>query len=148
MTSIILTIIVGMLFFLKSLIKTNLTEKKNRNNSKTLEIIENLVHKYRIRVENAHEKIQKLLNISENSIYILELYLLKDKMQLYLLRNNLYRILNKSVIDSKVRKLVKLEILKAPEGTFSDFVKLYNDLKEEISKSSRKECGNSNYPLN
>jgi len=148
MTSIILMIIGEVFFFLKSLITTNLAEREKTNNSKTTEIVEEIIYKYRERAEKAHEKIQKLLNISENCIHILKIYLLKDKVQLYLLRNNLYRILNKSVLDLKVRKLVKLEILKAPEETYSDFVKLYNDLKEELYRLSRKEHNNSNYPLN
>ncbi|MFX1478386.1 MAG: hypothetical protein ACFFCI_09655 [Promethearchaeota archaeon] len=148
MGSIVLMIFSGILLFIKSFINTNFIEMKNKKNSNTIEIIEDISRKYWVRVKKAQVKIQKLINSSENSIYILRLFLLIDKIHLYLLRNNLYRILNKSVLDIPVRELVKLEILKAPEGTFSDFVKLYNDLKEELHNSSKEEYHNLNYPLN
>ncbi|MFW9866602.1 MAG: hypothetical protein ACFFEN_10945 [Candidatus Thorarchaeota archaeon] len=141
-------IFIGILLFIKSLINPNFIEMKNKKNSNTIEIIEDISRKYWLRVKQAQVKIQKIINSSENSIYILRLFLLMDKIHLYLLRNNLYRILNKSVLDIPVRKLVKSEILKAPEGTFTDFVKLYNDLKEELHNPSKEEYHNINYTLN
>jgi len=122
--------------------------KDIKKQTSALEATEALILRCKRRIEINNSKKYKLDMYSKKLLSIFKIIYFLDNLYLNLLRNNLYRILNKSVIDSKVRKLVKLEILKAPEGTFSDFVKLYNDLKEEISKSSRKECGNSNYPLN
>ena len=77
-------------------------------------------------------KMQKLLNFQGNDNKRLKFSILNDELQLYLLRNLLYRILNKCIPQAKIRKLVKIEILKAPEGTFSDFVYLCEELKREL----------------
>ena len=72
-----------------------------------------------------------LLNFHRNFNKKANRSLLKDNLQLYLLRNLLYRILNKCLTQDKIRKLVKMEILKAPERTFSEFIDLYNELRRE-----------------
>jgi hypothetical protein len=58
---------------------------------------------------------------------------LNEDLQLYLLRNLLYRILDNCITKTEIRKLIKKEILRAPEKTFSDFVHLYYQLKEELN---------------
>jgi hypothetical protein len=71
---------------------------------------------------NFHQKINKKLRLS----------FFKHDLQLCLLRNLLYKILDKCIIQSKIRELVKMEILKAPERTFSDFVYLYDEIRKEL----------------
>ena len=83
-------------------------------------------NKKRVNLLNFHQEISKRLKLS----------FLKDDLQLYLLRNLLYRILNKCITQSNIRKLVKIEVLKAPEGTFSDFVYLFDELKKELKFGS------------
>ncbi|MFX1391250.1 MAG: hypothetical protein ACFE9Z_14385 [Promethearchaeota archaeon] len=78
------------------------------------------------------DRLKNKFNFSLMISYIVELF------YLYLLRKNLYRILDKSIKEPNFRKLIKTEILKAPIGTFSEFFILFNDLKREIRENSTK----------
>jgi len=106
-------------------------KKNNRNN--TIILIESIVLTYdKINVKRNNIELN-LLNIHEKFNKKIKLSLLKSNLQLYLLRNLLYRILNKCLSQSTIRKLVKMEILKAPERTFSDFIELFNELRRELN---------------
>lgn len=122
----------GMFIFLKSKIATNSLREKNKEKFSIIESIEEVIQKYENRINKTTIKKQELINISEKIIRLLKFYFFKDNLHLYLLRTHLYRILNKSILDPNLRKLVKSEILKAPKGTFSEFVKLYYELKGEL----------------
>ena len=108
---------------------------KDQNN--TLGIIESLILKYRRRLEILTRKNYKLFTFFKKISYISKLFVLTDNLYLYLLRNNLYRILDKIIKDANFRKLLKDEILKAPEGSFTEFVNLFNDIKKESYKLSK-----------
>lgn len=106
-------------------------KKINKRNS-TLELIESIVLTYN-RISNKKNSTNlSLLNIHEKFNKKIHRSLLKDNLQLYLLRNLLYRILNKCLTQDKIRKLVKMEILKAPERTFSEFIDLFDELRREL----------------
>jgi len=62
------------------------------------------------------------------------LFLFKDKLYLYLLKRNLYKFSDRNIKNTIYKKLVKLEFLKAPKGTITDFLKRFNELKEESNK--------------
>ena len=96
----------------------SLKNKKIDKRNGTLELVESIVLKYNKSLMIKDRKMQKLLNFQGNYNIRLKFSILNDELQLYLLRNLLYRILNKCIPQSKIRKLVKIEILKAPEGTF------------------------------
>ncbi len=96
-----------------------------------LKIIEAVLLKYKTRVLKKKRKKLKLLNYPIPLRNILRFTFFKDNIHLYLLRKIVYRILDRSIKDHNVRKLVKREILKSPEGTFSEFVKLYKELRNE-----------------
>ena len=81
---------------------------------------------------NKKRKLRKLLNFQGNFNKRMKISFLNDNLQLYLLRNLLYRILDKCITVPKIRELVKIEILRAPEKTFSDFVHLFYELKKEL----------------
>jgi hypothetical protein len=81
---------------------------------------------------NKNRKMRKLLNFQGNFNISMKISFLNDNLQLYLLRNLLYRILDKCITIPKIRELVKIEILRAPERTFSDFVHLFYELKKEL----------------
>jgi hypothetical protein len=102
----------------------------NKRNG-TLELIESVISTYNQISNKKNKKQLSLLNFHKKFNKRLELILLKYKLQLYLLRNLLYRILNKCLTQSNIRKLIKMEILKAPERTFSDFINLYGELRAE-----------------
>jgi len=119
--------IIGILFY-----RNRLKYFKNKNTRKrngTLELIEAIIITYNKITIN---KNKKKLNFHQKINKRLKLSFLKDNLQLYLLRNLLYRILNKCITQSNIRKLVKMEILRAPERTFSDFVYLWDELKREL----------------
>ena len=107
--------------------------KKIRKRNGTLELIEAIIMTYNKITINKNKKRVNLLNFQEKINKRLKLSFLKDDLQLYLLRNLLYRILNKCITQSNIRELVKMEILRAPERTFSDFVYLYDELKKELN---------------
>ena len=97
----------------------------------TLELIESIVLTYDKIIIKRNNINLNLLNFHRNFNKKVNHLLLKYNLQLYLLRNLLYRILNKCLTQDKIRKLVKMEILKAPEKTFSEFIDLFNDLRRE-----------------
>jgi hypothetical protein len=105
-------------------------KKINKCNG-TLGLIESIISTYNRRMINKNRNMLKLLQFQGNLNKKLKFTLLNDEVQLYLLRNLVYRILNKCIPQSKVRKLVKMEILRAPGGTFSDYVHLCDELKKE-----------------
>jgi len=107
--------------------------KKIRKRNGTLELIEAIIIAYNKNTINKNKKRVNLLNFQEQINKRLKLSFLKDDLQLYLLRNLLYRILNKCITQSNIRELVKMEILRAPERTFSDFVYLYYELRKELN---------------
>ena len=109
---------------------------KIRKRAGTLELIEAIIITYDKIMINKNKKRVNLLNFHQKISKRLKLSFLKDDLQLYLLRNLLYRILNKCITQSNIRKLVKIEVLKAPEGTFSDFVYLFDELKKELKFGS------------
>ncbi|MFX0136040.1 MAG: hypothetical protein ACFFDN_20535 [Candidatus Hodarchaeota archaeon] len=123
----------------------NSIEKANNKKSNTLEIIEALISKSKGRIKKLNRKKYQILRLPKILSHIYRIYVFKDNLYLYLLRNNLYRILDKSIKDPLVRELIKLEILKAPKGTFSEFVCLFNDLKEELYRISDIEYYHSIY---
>jgi len=108
---------------------------KNKINKRlgTLELIESIVLTYDKIVNKRNNSSLNLLNFHEKFNKRVNRSLIKDNLHLYLLRNLLYRILNKCLTQDKIRKLVKMEILKAPERTFSDFIDLFNDLRGELN---------------
>ena len=123
--------IIGILFYGYRLkyFKNN----KIRKRAGTLELIEAIIITYDKIMINKNKKRVNLLNFHQKISKRLKLSFLKDDLQLYLLRNLLYRILNKCITQSNIRKLVKMEILRAPERTFSDFVYLYDELRKELN---------------
>ncbi|MFX1303749.1 MAG: hypothetical protein ACFFBV_11080 [Promethearchaeota archaeon] len=125
----------------------NSIKKGSNRKSNTLRRTEDLISKSKGRIQKLNRKNYKLLTLPKILRPIFKIYIFKDNLFLYLLRNNLYRILDKSIKDAKVRKLVKLEILKAPKGTFSEFICLFNNLKKELYMISDKEHYNSIYVI-
>ncbi len=107
--------------------------KKIRKRNNTLELIEAIIITYNKITINKNKKRVNLLNFHQKINKRLKLSFLKDDLQIYLLRNLLYRILNKCITQSNIRELVKMEILRAPERTFSDFVYLYDELRNELN---------------
>lgn len=110
----------------------SLKNKKVNKRNKTLELIESITSRYNKLVMNKKRKLRKLLNFQGNFNKRMKISFLNDNLQLYLLRNLLYRILDKCITVPKIRELVKIEILRAPEKTFSDFVHLFYELKKEL----------------
>ena len=123
--------IIGILFYGYRLkyFKNN----KIRKRAGTLELIEAIIITYDKIMINKNKKRVNLLNFHQKISKRLKLSFLKDDLQLYLLRNLLYRILDKCITQSNIRKLVKMEVLRAPERTFSDFVYLYDELRKELN---------------
>ena len=107
--------------------------KKIHKRNSTLELIEAIIITYDKIMINKNKKRVNLLNFHQKINKRLKLSFLKDDLQIYLLRNLLYRILNKCITQSNIRELVKMEILRAPERTFSDFVYLYDELRKELN---------------
>lgn len=103
---------------------------------KTKEIIEYLILKYKKRIGIINKKKFKLFTLSKKIYLLAKPYLFRDYLYLYLLRKNLYRILDRSIKEANFRKLINQEILKAPKGTFSEFVNLFNDIKRELLKKT------------
>ncbi len=104
-------------------------KNKNRSVSKK---IEDLVSKYKnLEIEKSKKKAWTS-HFSKKLQYFLKIFPVRVNVSLYLLRNNLYRILNNSIKNTNIRKLVKKEILKAPKGTFSEFKRLFSELTNEL----------------
>ena len=123
--------IIGILFYGYRL--KYFKNKKIRKRAGTLELIEAIIITYNKFTINKNKKRVNLLNFHQKINKRLKFSFLKDDLQLYLLRNLLYRILSKCITQSNIRKLVKMEILRAPERTFSDFVYLYDELRKELN---------------
>ena len=98
----------------------------------TIELIESIVLTYDNIVIKRNNSDLNLLNFHRNFNKKVNRSLINDNLQLYLLRNLLYRILNKCLTQDKIRKLVKMEILKAPAKTFSEFIDLFNELRRGL----------------
>lgn len=62
------------------------------------------------------------------------LFVFKYKLYLYLLKSNLYKFSDRNIKNTIFKKLVKLEFLKVPKRTITDFLKLFNELKEDLYK--------------
>ena len=103
---------------------------------KTKEIVESIILKYKKRIEIINQKRFKLFTLSKKLYILSKPYLFRDYLYLYLIKKNLYRILDRSIDEANSRNLIKTEILKVPKGTFSEFLNLFNDLKNEFCKKS------------
>ncbi len=68
----------------------------------------------------------------------------KNKQQKKYRMERISEIIVKLVIKYKL-ELVKKEILKAPRGTFTNFLLLFNDLTEELQKTSNRDSMKINY---
>ena len=53
------------------------------------------------------------------------------KIVLYALRTYLYTIINKYIKEIRIRETVKKEVLRVPIGTFTEFLSLFDELKQE-----------------
>ena len=106
--------------------------KDSITKSNTLDNIEAIILKYERRFKMLLRKRSWLLELSRKLCPTSKILFLKEDLYLYLLRNNLYRILNNSMKNTNIRKLVKKEILKAPKGTFSEFKRLYSEITNEL----------------
>ena len=62
------------------------------------------------------------------------IFVFKDKLYIYLLKSNLYKFSNRNIKHTIFKKLIKLEFFKAPKGTITVLLKLFNELKEELYK--------------
>ncbi len=111
-------------------------KKDIEKQGKTKEIIEYLILKYKKRIEIINKKKFTLFTLSKKLYILSKPYLFRDYLYLYLLRKNLYRILDRSIKEANFKKLIKNEILKAPKGTFSEFLNLFNDIIKELCKKS------------
>ena len=103
------------------------------------EIMEKSKIKYKIR------KAFKIIISSKKSKLFLKISLFKENLYIYLLKKYIYRILNKLLKDSKLSELIKEEILKAPRGTFKEFLELYNELTQELQKTSNRDSVDNDY---
>lgn len=119
------------IFFYVYRVKFFKSEKCNKRND-TAELIEAIIIAYNKIIISKNKKWLNLLNSHQKINKRIKLSFLKDDLQLYLLRNLLYRILDKCITQSSIRKLVKMEILRAPERTFSDFVYLCDEIRKEL----------------
>ena len=109
------------------------------------EIMEKSIIKYKIRKAFKNNKKTKIIISSKKSKLFLKISLFKENLYIYLLRKYIYRILNKLLKDSKLSELIKEEILKAPRGTFKEFLELYNELTQEIQKTSNRDSVDIDY---
>ena len=71
--------------------------------------------------------------------------LIGDNLYIYLLRNYIYKIVDEIIKEYNLRELIKEEILKVPITTFSEFLELYFELAEELTRISNKGDVISNY---
>ena len=122
--------IIGIFFYIYR-VRYFKSEKINKRNG-ILDLIEAIIMSYNKTIANKNKKKLNLINFHQKINKRLKLSFLKDDLQLGLLRNLLYRILDKYIIQSNIGELVKMEILKAPERTFSDFVYLYDEIRKEL----------------
>ena len=126
------------IIFKSSLFINDLSKNKQQKNygmERISEIIEKLVIKYKMRIAFKNKKKAKIILSSKKVKQFSKISLFKENLYIYLLRKYIYRILNKFLKDSKLSELIKEEILKAPRGTFKEFLELYNELTQEIQKT-------------
>ena len=109
---------------------------KNKNRSVSEKVEDLVIRCKNIEVELSKKKVW-ILHFSKKLQFLLKILPLKENVSLYLLRNNLYRILNDSIKNSDIRKLVKKEILKAPRGTFSEFKRLFSEIINELKDQTQ-----------
>jgi len=109
---------------------------KNKNRSVSEKVEDLVIRCKNIEVEKSKKKVW-ILHFSKKLQFLLKILPLKENVSLYLLRNNLYRILNDSIKNSDIRKLVKKEILKAPRGTFSEFKRLFSEIINELKDQTQ-----------
>ncbi len=114
-------------------------EKNKHRMERISEIIEKTVIKYKTRMAFKNNKKTMIIISSKKSKLFLKISLFKENLYIYLLRKYIYRILNKLLKDSKLSELIKEEILKAPRGTFTEFLELYNELTQEIQKTPNRD---------
>lgn len=120
-------------------------QQKKYRMEKISEIIEKKVIKYKIRITFKNKKKTKIIISSKKSKLFLKISLFKENLYIYLLRKYIYRILNNLLKDSKLSELIKEEILKAPRGTFKEFLELYYELTQEIQKTSNRDSVDIDY---
>jgi len=104
-----------------NLINTNL-----KKNFYPLEEINMSVLQNNRRIETINKRSYQFYRLSIKLRAISFLFVFNDILYLYLLRSNLYRILNRSIEVTNVRKSIKLEILKAPE--FQEYCVEFNHI--------------------
>jgi len=102
----------------------NLLNRSLKKNYNTLEKINVLVLQNNRRIETINKRSYQFFSLSKKLRTISILFVFNDQLYLYLLRSNLYRFLNRSIKDTDVRKLIKLEILKALE--FQEYCVYFN----------------------
>jgi predicted transcriptional regulator len=120
----------------------NLLNSSLKKNSNTLKKINVLVLQNNRRIERINKRSYQFFRLSKKLRTISILFIFKDHFYLYLLRSNLYRILNRSIKDTNFRKLIKLEIQGISEFQehcvdFNLIIKLVNSIMETkiLSKS-------------
>jgi len=115
-------------------------KQKNKHRMERIsEFVEKTVIKYKIRMAFKNNKKTRIIISSKKSKLFLKISLFKENLYIYLLKKYIYRILNKLLKDSKLSELIKEEILKVPRGTFKEFLELYNELTQEIQKTSNRD---------
>lgn len=92
----------------------NLLNRYLKKNYNTLEKNNVLVLQNNRRIETINKRSYQFFRLSKRLRTIYILFVFNDCFYLYLLRSNLYRILNRSVKVTNNWILIKLEILKAP----------------------------------
>ncbi len=93
----------------------NLINTHLKANFNALEKINMLVLQNNRRFDTINKRSYQFIRLSKKLRTISILFVFKDPLYLYLLRSNLYRILNTSIKVTNFRKSLKYEILKAPE---------------------------------
>jgi len=92
----------------------NLLTKYLKKNYNTLEKNNVLVLQNNRRIETINKRSYQFFRLSKKLRTTSILFIFNNCFYLYLLRSNLYKFLNRSVIVTNNWKLIKLEILKAP----------------------------------
>ena len=108
-------------------------DRKKIKYTKTTELIETIIALYSARLVKLERKKLKVLYYRRQRHTQMKISFFMDNLQLCLLRNYLYRILNKYITKPPIRNLVKKEILKAPTRTFSEFIQLFNEIRKELN---------------
>ncbi|TKJ26774.1 MAG: hypothetical protein CEE42_04145 [Promethearchaeota archaeon Loki_b31] len=104
----------------------NLLNRYLKKKSNILEKINVLVLQNNRRIKTINKRSYKFFRLSKKLRTISILFVFNDQLYLYLLRSNLYRFLNRSIIVTNFRKSIKLEILKALE--FQEYCVYFNHI--------------------